>query len=178
MMEGALSGKTGFTNNAGYCYVGALKRDDRTFIVALLACGWPNNRSYKWSDTRKLMSYGLENYEYRDVWEETEFCPLLVKNGIPESGNLEDKAYTGVELAVGSEAKHLKLLLSDEEQISVETNFPEELTAPIEPGTIVGSVRYYLDGEIVQIYPVTATDQVTPITLPWCLKRAAKKYFL
>ena len=75
-------------------------------------------------------------------------------------------------------AKHLKLLLSDEEQISVETNFPEELTAPIEPGTIVGSVRYYLDGEIVQIYPVTATDQVTPITLPWCLKRAAKKYFL
>ena len=178
MMEGALSGKTGFNNNAGYCYLGALKRDDRTFIVALLACGWPNNRSYKWSDTRKLMSYGLENYEYRDVWEETEFCPLLVKNGIPESGNLEDKAYTGVELAVGSEAKHLKLLLSDEEQISVETNFPEELTAPIEPGTIVGSVRYYLDGEIVQIYPVTATDQVTPITLPWCLKRAAKKYFL
>ncbi len=29
MMEGALSGKTGFTNNAGYCYVGALQREDR-----------------------------------------------------------------------------------------------------------------------------------------------------
>lgn len=27
MMEGALSGKTGFTNKAGYCYVGALRRD-------------------------------------------------------------------------------------------------------------------------------------------------------
>lgn len=39
MMDGALSGKTGFTGNAGYCYVGALKRDDRTFIVALLAAG-------------------------------------------------------------------------------------------------------------------------------------------
>ena len=31
MMNGALSGKTGFTGNAGYCYVGALKCDDRTF---------------------------------------------------------------------------------------------------------------------------------------------------
>lgn len=124
------------------------------------------------------MSYGLENYEYRDVWEETEFGSLPVKNGIPESGNLEDKAYTGVELAVGSEAKHLKLLLSDEEQISVETNFPESLSAPIEPGTIIGSVRYYLNGEIVQIYPVTATDQVDPITLPWCVKQISGKYLL
>ena len=50
MMEGALSGKTGFTGKAGYCYVGALERDDRTFVVALLACGWPNNKTYKWSD--------------------------------------------------------------------------------------------------------------------------------
>ena len=52
MMEGALTGKTGFTADAGYCYVGALQRDDRTFIVALLACGWPNNRNYKWMDTK------------------------------------------------------------------------------------------------------------------------------
>lgn len=178
MMEGALSGKTGFTNNAGYCYVGALKREDRTFIVALLACGWPNNRSYKWSDTRKLMSYGLENYEYRDVWEEITFSPLPVKNGIPKSGNLEEKAYTGIELAAGSQTNHLKLLLSDKEQISVETDFPEALTAPIELGTIIGSVRYYLNGDMVQIYPVIATDYIDSITLPWCLERITGKYFL
>ena len=55
MMSGALTGKTGFTNKAGYCYVGALERDGRTFVVALLACGWPNNKTYKWSDTRKLL---------------------------------------------------------------------------------------------------------------------------
>ncbi len=39
MMEGALTGKTGFTNKAGYCYVGALERDGRRFTIALLACG-------------------------------------------------------------------------------------------------------------------------------------------
>ena len=50
MMDGAISGKTGFTADAGYCYVGALRRDERTFIVALLACGWPNHKGYKWSD--------------------------------------------------------------------------------------------------------------------------------
>ena len=36
MMEGALTGKTGFTADAGYCYVGALEREGKTLIVALL----------------------------------------------------------------------------------------------------------------------------------------------
>ena len=67
MMEGALSGKTGFTGKAGYCYVGALERDGRTFVVALLACGWPNNKTYKWKDARKLMEYGISNYNITDL---------------------------------------------------------------------------------------------------------------
>lgn len=69
MMEGTLSGKTGFTGNAGYCYVGALKDNDRFFTVALLACGWPNNKGYKWKDTRTLMEYGVENYEFHEFGE-------------------------------------------------------------------------------------------------------------
>ena len=59
--------KTGFTGTAGYCYVGALQREDKTLIVALLACGWPNNKTYKWSDTRKLMNYGLEQFKKIDL---------------------------------------------------------------------------------------------------------------
>ena len=47
MMDGVVSGKTGFTADAGYCYVGALEQNDEKYIVALLACGWPNNKHYK-----------------------------------------------------------------------------------------------------------------------------------
>ena len=39
-------------------------------IVALLACGWPNHKTYKWSDSRELFTYGLENYRYRNFEEE------------------------------------------------------------------------------------------------------------
>ncbi len=78
MMDGALSGKTGFTADAGYCYVGSLRWDDRTFIVALLACGWPDNKGYKWKDTRRLMEYGLEHYHYREVYSNTAPDKLLV----------------------------------------------------------------------------------------------------
>lgn len=103
MMDGALSGKTGFTNKAGYCYVGALERDGRTFVVSLLACGWPNNKTYKWSDTRELMEYGLEHYSYKGFLDEgTRFDEKLLQP-IPVLDGRTDilgaTAYTGIEVA-------------------------------------------------------------------------------
>ena len=176
MMEGALTGKTGFTGNAGYCYVGALRQEKRTFIVALLACGWPNNRSYKWSDTRKLMNYGLEHFTYRNVWQEPKLPELPVKNGIPDRGNLEEEAR--IRLRLSSEEPDLKLLLSEGEQVQVETHIPQEVTAPVEPGTLLGSVRYLLDGQVVKVYTVEAAEDVEAVTLGWCLEKLWRKYIL
>ena len=176
MMEGALTGKTGFTGNAGYCYVGALRQGERTFIVALLACGWPNNRSYKWSDTRKLMSYGLERFTYRKVWQEPKLPELPVKNGLPDNGNLEEEAR--IRLRLSSEEPDLKLLLSEDEQVQVETHISQEVTAPVEPGTLLGSVRYLLDGQVVKVYTVEAAEDVEAVTLGWWLEKVLKRYFL
>lgn len=39
-------------------------------IVALLACGWPNNKNYKWADTKTLVQYGLDQYGYCNYWED------------------------------------------------------------------------------------------------------------
>ncbi|MCU6698389.1 D-alanyl-D-alanine carboxypeptidase family protein [Laedolimicola ammoniilytica] len=174
MMEGALTGKTGFTGNAGYCYVGALRQEERTFIVALLACGWPNNRSYKWSDTRKLMNYGLEHFTYRNVWQEPKLPELPVKNGIPDRENLEEEAR--IRLRLSSEEPDLKLLLSEGEQVQVETHISQEVTAPVEPGTLLGSVRYLLDGQVVKVYTVEAAEDVEAVTLDWCLEKLWRKY--
>lgn len=176
MMEGALSGKTGFTNNAGYCYVGALERDGRTFIVSLLACGWPNNRSYKWSDTRKLMSYGLAYYQYQNVWQDVLPESLPVENGIPENGDLTELAYTEIQLA--KEEPDLKLLLAEGEDLEVKMELPETVTAPVEPGTVIGSVCYYLNGTAVRAYPVETADTVEAVSVRWCFFCTAAKYFL
>ena len=59
------------------------EKDGKTLIVALLACGWPNNKGYKWSDTKKLMTYGMENYCYKEISpdkiDRTE--KIYIKNG-------------------------------------------------------------------------------------------------
>ena len=153
MMEGALSGKTGFTNKAGYCYVGALERDGRTFVVALLACGWPNNKSYKWSDTKKLMQYGLDNYFYRSfleegtVFDEQQLKPVEVTGG--QTDILGDVAYTQCAVEGKEQVSQYEgLLLREDEQIQVEYSQKEVLEAPVEQGAVVGKIYYVVDDTI------------------------------
>lgn len=169
MMDGALSGKTGFTNNAGYCYVGALQQDGKTLIVALLACGWPNHKTYKWSDTKKLMSYGLEHYHYRTIHTEINPDPVPVADGVPQSGIPGGKST--VELYVDeSGAGKMSYLLREDESVAVQYDVKKELSAPVEAGTQVGSVRYLLDGQILMEFPVRTKGSVERIGYGWCLK--------
>ncbi len=166
MMDGALTGKTGFTSDAGYCYVGALERDGRTFIVALLACGWPNNKSYKWTDTRKLMEYGIANYQYRDVWEDVVLPDVEVKNGVEEESPYETELYMPV-CVEGKE--EIPLLLRADEGVEIKTEVKDSLTAPVSKGDVVGSVRYILEGEEIASYQVVAGEDIRERDLNWAL---------
>ncbi|MGO5548516.1 serine hydrolase [Lachnospiraceae bacterium LCP19S3_B12] len=177
MMDGALSGKTGFTAQAGYCYVGAVKQDDRCFIVALLACGWPNNKNYKWSDTRKLMEYGLENYTYRDVFDNSfQGTVVKVENGQYENYPEEGEASAELTLNLPEESRHLKMLLRQDEQVEVSYQLPESLEAPVTAGTEAGRVDYSLSGQLLASYPVYIGQSVERIDYRWCLEQLWKWY--
>ena len=167
MMDEAISGKTGFTNNAGYCYVGAVESEGRVFTVALLACGWPNNRSYKWSDMKKLASYGMERYEYRDIYEQKEFRDIPVKNGIdPESQSPYGEAYVPVRIEDEGETS-MPYLLCEEDEVEVRVKIASELQAPVEKCEEIGTVCYYLNGDLIRRCPVITTEAVEKRTYGW-----------
>lgn len=174
MMEGALSGKTGFTAEAGYCYVGALRQDDRTFIVALLACGWPNNKGYKWSDTRKLMEYALENYHYREIGAEPEQISLKVENGA--SDGFPSAAPARLEMP--AESAPFRVLLKSGEDVTVEYDVPESVAAPVEEGETLGKIVYRLEGETIREYPVTASESVRERDFSICFSYTRSRFFL
>lgn len=176
MMSGAFSGKTGFTGGAGYSYVGAVQNDGRIFTIALLGCGWPPHKSYKWSDARKLFEYGVERYHYREVYKEAVLPEIFVKEGIPSTGRLEDPVMVSCAIG-GKEDKSLKLLLADDEEVTVQTEIPRELTAPVRKGQAVGAVTYRLNGEVVKTYPVYLDEGVQRLTAVWCLKNTLLRYF-
>ena len=176
MMEGAFSGKTGFTGKAGYCYVGAVEQDGRTFVVALLACGWPNNKNYKWSDTKKLMEYGVENFSYRSVDEEIELKAISVKNGVPASDSIFHEAFVSLEVDYGTE-NDFSFLLRDDEKIEIETLYEEEITAPLRVGDSVGKIRYSLNGNILKEYQIIVVEHMEERSIVWVYEKIAEMYF-
>lgn len=176
MMQEALSGKTGFTNNAGYCYVGAVESEGRIFTVALLACGWPNNRSYKWSDMKKLAAYGMELYQYQDIYEPQEFADIPVRNGIAgERGTPFEEAEVSVTLR--AEEESLPYLLCEADRVEVKTQVEPVLDAPVEAGAEVGSVSYFLNGELVKRYAVCTDTAVEERSFLWILEYILKLAF-
>lgn len=163
--EGAFGVKTGFTGNAGYCFVGAAKREDKTFISVVLASGWPPNKTYKWSDTKKLMDYGFKNYEYQEIGIEH---PKLEKIPVLDG----QKPF----LSLYTDAKKERLLLSPTEKLEVKINLPNQLEAPIKKELPVGSISYYLDGNEFRCYSVYAADSVKKIDYGYCLKKVLKRW--
>ena len=172
MMDGALSGKTGFTADAGYCYVGALKRGERTFVVSLLACGWPNNKSYKWADTRKLMEYGLEHYEKVKVKAKQELETLPVINAADNSYDPDKE----ILMPVRVKGKDLRVLKDKEEKVTVKCTTKKVLQAPVKKGTVIGKAEYYIGEEKAVSYPIVAMENVSARTPRWYLQCVLEKF--
>ena len=165
MMEGALTGKTGFTNGAGYCYVGALERGKKRLIAVVLACGWPNHKTWKWSDTTKLMNYGLENFHKQTVGEDAlALEPVRIENGQAEY----------VHLSVPVESR--ELLMKEDEVFQMDVLAPDTLPAPVEAGELVGTVVYYLNGEVMDLFPVCIQEDSPAIDYDWCLMQVLDRW--
>jgi D-alanyl-D-alanine carboxypeptidase (penicillin-binding protein 5/6) len=165
MTEGVISGKTGFTAKAGYCYVCAVEKGEKTFIIALLGCGWPNNKTYKWKDTLRLLSYGEEAYSYRKV------SPLKLEVTL----SLKQATYPWGESHIQQEATAMEgespgkaVLMGEEESLRAVYSYEDTLTAPVKAGTQVGQVAYYLGDYCVQTDPLVIKEDIEAIDLSWC----------
>ena len=171
MMEGVLSGKTGFTGGAGYSYVGAMENQGRTYVIALLGCGWPPHKTYKWSDARKLYTYGLEHFKMKDVFQEETFARVPVSGGLCWKEG--EGAIDQVELSMmlNPDDMHLTLLMGEGEEARVVKKVPSILMAPVREGQQVGTVDYYLGEVLVKRFPVYAMQGVEKMNL----RRAADR---
>ena len=176
MMNEAISGKTGFTADAGYCYVGAVESDGRTFVVSLLACGWPNNKTYKWKDMRKLASYGIDNYDYRKIDEPPLLGDVLVEEGIPESGNLFEQAKVSV--CVEKQEEPISVLMKESEQIEVQVQQEDSISAPVSSGEKVGQITYLLNGDVIARYPIVIENDVRKKNFAWTFSEILEMYAL
>lgn len=166
MMTGAIGIKTGFTNKAGYCFVGAIERDGIKLVSVVLASGWPPHKNYKWTDTKALMNYGIDNYRYRNIEQEE------IPNSLAVSGGIED------ETKLYMEKEEISCLLADWDKVKTECEIKDCVTAPVQKNEIVGYEKIYINDEVYKVFPIKVKNSVGKYTYRYCLDKVLKCYIL
>ena len=111
------------------------------------------------------MTYGLENYHLETVGDEIlQMEPAMVEDG--QEGTV----------ALTADIRTEQLLMKEGESFRMEVDRPESLGAPVEEGEIVGSVAYYLNGEIMDLFPVRTAGTVGKVDFWWCLEQVLDRW--
>lgn len=161
MMDAVVTGKTGFTGKAGYCYVAAAQDGNRKYCIALLGCGWPNNKSYRWADAKLLFNYGLENYHlYEGTDGALEIPSLQLGSGYHTPGLYEWGKKVELPLYVDSNGKKLTFLKADWDRAEVTRSVSKMVTAPVKKGDKLGEVIYSVAGQDMYTCDIRADDTV------------------
>ncbi len=147
--SGAIGIKTGFTGKAGYCFCGAARRDGKTLITSVLACGWPPHKGYKWIDTKKLMDFGFANFKTVSIKQNK------LPKTLPVSGGTQDSV-----AIKRTSSKPLTVMLCESDKITVKYKLSDILKAPVRQGDIIGYEKYYLNKKLLCQSPIIADGSV------------------
>lgn len=131
-----LNGKTGFTDEAGYCLASSAKQDGLTLIAVVLNCKEPASR---FSESINLYNYGFANYENKQILFKNE----VLKN-IKVTNGKEN------ELEVGAEENYYLLNKKGEgENVSIRYDIPSSIKAPLKQNDVVGTCLILKDGKVI-----------------------------
>lgn len=132
-LDGCTGVKTGFTDNAGRCFVCSCTRDGMTLISVVLNCG------PMFEESAKLLNACFEKYKMREILE-----PYAQGENIKVSNGESDFVQTVT--------KHgFTYPLTDEEfnNIKIVRNQPEILDAPVVKEQKIGEIEIYLDKNLL-----------------------------
>lgn len=131
--------KTGFTNNAGRCLVTSTTREGHQIICVVLGA---DTKKIRTTDSVKLIEYAFNNYQYINIrkmieekfdsWKEEYSKELVINKGKGNKPNIVMDA---------SPINEIPVLKEQVKDIMVEITASTYLEAPIEKGSIIGSIQ-------------------------------------
>ena len=146
--EGCTGMKTGYTKQAGRTLVSSAQRDGQTLIAVTL------NAPSDWADHTALFDYGFEIYPRQILCRAGKnLCRLPVTRSMVP--------FVGVVTA-----QDVYYPLAAEETVRAEVTLPEQATAPVQEGTVLGSLSFYLGEQLIGQTDLLAKDSVRQELVP------------
>ncbi len=142
--KGANGLKTGYTSRAKFCISATAKREGMQLIAVVMASPTSNERN---ATAVKLLDYGFANYELFNE-EASDLTPLKVTAGKQEL------------LPLGYQAPTFLLQKGEKSRVKEEIVLPEKISAPVNKGQVVGTVKWMLDGKEIGRADICAAEEV------------------
>lgn len=178
--------KTGTTDLAGACFVGTIEQDGNRLITVVLNATDHDeieNPNARFDETNKLIDYSFDNWQQETILEENDSIPNTSSITVPQGKrqSLPIVAQDEVNLWLPENKSREDVSYN----ISLEN---DEVEAPIESGTTVGTVQAqdedddlgYLDNEEAEEYfesplaTTEGTERANIFTTTW---RSIKNFF-
>lgn len=162
--QGCTGLKTGTTSGAGACLSATAERDGLELVAVVMGAGNSNDR---FNGARKLLDYGFANYTFVTVT-----APPEDLHEISISGGTLNRV-----TAICTEKKGFLIEKKKVKTLTMQTELPETLKAPISEGQQIGVTRVFSDGREIGTVRIVAKEDVKKITFGFSFKILLKNIF-
>jgi serine-type D-Ala-D-Ala carboxypeptidase (penicillin-binding protein 5/6) len=151
IVPGADGIKSGFTNQAGYGFLGSAERDGRRLVMVIASS--PNGRRRN-EAARSFMEWGFSAFDSR---------ALFPAGALLASAKVQNGGLRRVDL-VARHAVSVAMPRNDRPSVSLKVRYEGPLKAPIAQGAEVAELMILFDGKQVSSVPLVARTSVATAT--------------
>jgi len=150
--------KTGFTDEAGRCLVSTASNGGYNYLCVDFgaAYSYEEDVNYAMLDSIKLYDWAFENISGQVIYSTSD----VVANIAVE--NTKDN--TTLDLIPREDIRALLPLNYKAELITTQTDLPVSVTAPVNQGSVLGTVNVYYDGDLVSTAELCASASIDGAT--------------
>ena len=139
--------KTGHTETAGYCLIASAKRDGIRRISVVLGAPTDSARA---SESQKLLNYGFQYFDSKLVYKQGQSINQL-------------KVWKGTENQLASTVANdlfVTIPKGDYANVKAVMSSTQPLIAPIKKGQVIGSVKFTLNGKVIEERSLVAAKSI------------------
>ena len=155
--EYAIGGKTGYTSEALNTLVTYAAKDGMELIAVVMKC----NGAEHYTDTKDLFEYGFENFSSVKLISAAEHTIELPATELYKEKPVARGSITATPI---SDVYRTLPKGTDISGLTIETELPETVEAPVSTGQPVGTMNLLLDGESLATVAVTSQSNIAPLT--------------
>lgn len=149
--KGCDGGKTGSTDEAGYCLSATAKRGNMRLIGVVLGAKSTNDR---FNETSKLLNYGFANFENKQL--------VSTENPIANAEILKSKVKSAPVFAEENYFVVSRKGSNEEFDMTVELN--DKIKAPLDSSNVVGTLKISKNGVIVKEINLIVASEIPSLT--------------